>query len=130
MQLLAGFSVIASILTLVGIYGRPGSFRGREASRISHPGRRGRRTRRYPQSDRRGERPPGGRRRGGWFSGRALPAQLLRTFLYGVEPTDPATLLAVAGVFAVAGLVATLVPVRRAMSVAPESPPGRLRLLC
>jgi putative ABC transport system permease protein len=119
MQLLAGFSVIASVLTLVGIYGVLAlsvAARRRELAIRAAVG--------AERSDirnlvvRESLRLVCGGVVAGLLAALAL-AQLLRTFLYGVEPSDPATLLTVAAVFATAGLVATLVPVRRAMSVAP-----------
>lgn len=46
-------------------------------------------------------------------------ARLLRGFLFGVEPTDPAYLCGVMLVFAVAGLAACWLPARRATQVDP-----------
>ncbi len=48
-----------------------------------------------------------------------LTARLLREQLFGVAPTDPLTLGAVVGLLGMVALLATLVPARRAMRVAP-----------
>jgi ABC-type lipoprotein release transport system permease subunit len=45
--------------------------------------------------------------------------RLLRTLLYGVEPADPVTFVAIVGVLALAGLAATWLPARRATRVDP-----------
>jgi putative ABC transport system permease protein len=44
-------------------------------------------------------------------------ARFLDTLLYGVEPTDPATFAAVAGLLGAAALVAAWLPARRATQV-------------
>jgi len=44
-------------------------------------------------------------------------ARFLDTLLYGVEPTDPATFVAVAGLLGAAALVAAWLPARRATRV-------------
>ncbi|HYP06014.1 MAG TPA: FtsX-like permease family protein, partial [Bryobacteraceae bacterium] len=49
----------------------------------------------------------------GAFGG-VLLADLLRTQLYGIEPTDPTTLCAVAGAFAIIAVLAMLAPALRA----------------
>lgn len=49
----------------------------------------------------------------------AALARLLATFLYGVEASDPMSLVAAAGVLAAAGLLAAAVPARRASRVDP-----------
>jgi ABC-type lipoprotein release transport system permease subunit len=46
-------------------------------------------------------------------------AQLLRSFLYGLSPTDPVTYLGVAAILAVAALIATWIPARRATRIDP-----------
>ena len=51
---------------------------------------------------------------GSWWATRALSA-----FLFGVKPTDPATLGAVALIIAVVGLAACYIPARRALRVDP-----------
>lgn len=48
-------------------------------------------------------------------------ARLLRTLLFGVSPNDPITLLAVASLLAVVGLLACLVPAMRAARVDPAA---------
>lgn len=48
-----------------------------------------------------------------------LTARALTSFLFGVAPADPATLAAVAVLFAVVALVACLIPARRAARVDP-----------
>jgi len=49
----------------------------------------------------------------------AAAARLLRAHLFGVEPGDPATLVAASGVLAVVALVACYLPARRAAGVDP-----------
>jgi putative ABC transport system permease protein len=44
---------------------------------------------------------------------------LLREQLFGVAPTDPLTLGGVVGLLGIVALLATLLPARRAMRVAP-----------
>jgi putative ABC transport system permease protein len=46
-------------------------------------------------------------------------ARALRSMLFGVSAADPATLVAVAGLFLIAALAASLIPAYRAMRVAP-----------
>ncbi len=45
--------------------------------------------------------------------------KLLRTMLFGVEPTDPVSYLTVVAVFAVVALLASVIPGRRAAMVDP-----------
>jgi ABC-type antimicrobial peptide transport system permease subunit len=45
--------------------------------------------------------------------------RLLATFLYGVKPSDPATLLGILGLLALVALAACLLPARRATRVDP-----------
>jgi len=45
--------------------------------------------------------------------------RVLSKFLFEVKPTDPATFLAVAAILAVTGIVAGLLPARRATRVDP-----------
>jgi ABC-type antimicrobial peptide transport system permease subunit len=45
--------------------------------------------------------------------------RVLNKFLFEVKPTDPATFLAVAAILAVTGIVAGLLPARRATRVDP-----------
>jgi putative ABC transport system permease protein len=49
----------------------------------------------------------------------AAGAQLLRSYLYGLSPFDPAAYLQVAGILLVAATVATWIPARRATRVNP-----------
>ena len=51
--------------------------------------------------------------------GALATARLLSGFLYGVQPADPAAILAAALVLAAAAVLATLLPVRRATRVDP-----------
>lgn len=55
------------------------------------------------------------------LGGAALAASSLGTILYGVAPSDPATLTAAAGLVSVAGLLACWLPARRASRVDPSS---------
>ena len=119
MQLLAGFSVIGSVLTLVGIYGVISlsvASRRRELAIRSAIGAQ--------QSDIRrlifGE----GFRliAGGVLAGIALGfifSRVLRSFLFEVQPSDPATFLVVGSLFVAVGLLACWAPVRRAGKVDP-----------
>jgi ABC-type antimicrobial peptide transport system permease subunit len=52
-------------------------------------------------------------------AGAAALGRLLATLVYGVSPTDPATLFAVSATLVAVTLVASLVPARRAMRVDP-----------
>jgi ABC-type lipoprotein release transport system permease subunit len=49
-----------------------------------------------------------------WFATRIIQA-----FLFGVGRYDPITVLSVCGLLAVSGLVATMIPARRAASIDP-----------
>jgi putative ABC transport system permease protein len=49
-----------------------------------------------------------------WFATRAIQA-----FLFGVGPYDPITVLSVCGLLAVSGLIAAIIPARRAASIDP-----------
>ena len=51
--------------------------------------------------------------------GALLLSRLMRKLLYGVQPTDPATFLAVATGLALVAIVACYIPARRAMRVDP-----------
>ena len=119
MNLLAGFSVIASVLTLVGIYGVLSlsvASRRRELAIRSAVG--------AEQSDISklifGE----GFRliAGGVLVGVVLAlvvSRVLRSFLFEVQPSDPLTLSSVGVLFVAVGLLACWVPVRRARKVDP-----------
>jgi putative ABC transport system permease protein len=119
MHLLTGFSVVGSVLTLVGIYGvltLSVASRRRELAIRSAVGAQ--------QSDIRklifGE----GFRliAGGVLAGAALSivvSRVLKSFLFEVQPSDPATFVVVGALFAGVGLLACWVPVRRATRVDP-----------
>jgi len=119
MQLLTGFSVIGSVLTLVGIYGVLSlsvASRRRELAIRSAVG--------AGRNDIRNLVFGEGFRliAGGIIAGvvaALLLSRVLRTFLFGVEPTDPATLIAVGVLFAIVALLACWVPTRRAVRVDP-----------
>jgi ABC-type antimicrobial peptide transport system permease subunit len=51
---------------------------------------------------------------GSWFATRAIKA-----FLFGVEQHDPITILSVCALLAICGLLAALIPARRAASIDP-----------
>jgi ABC-type lipoprotein release transport system permease subunit len=53
--------------------------------------------------------------------GAAASVRLVRTQLFGVEPTDPLTWLGVGMLLLAVGLVACGIPARRAMKVAPAA---------
>ena len=119
MQLLVGFSLVGSALTLVGVYGVLSlsvASRRRELAIRSAVG--------ADQKDIRklifGE----GLRliAAGLVAGVALAMALSRvlgSFLFEVQPSDPPTVMAVAAVFAGVALLACWVPVRRAAAVDP-----------
>ena len=119
MQLLVGFAVIGTLLTVVGIYGvlslSVASRRRELAIRSAVGAQRG---------DIRSLILTDGLRliAGGVVSGIAAAfvlSRALRSFLFEVEPTDP-VMLATAGVlFAAIGLLACWMPARRATEVAP-----------
>jgi putative ABC transport system permease protein len=119
MQLLIGFSLVGSALTLVGVYGVLSlsvASRRRELAIRSAIGAK--------QGDIRklifGE----GFRliAGGVLAGVALAivlSRVLRSFLFEVQPSDPATLVVVGAMFVGVALLACWVPVRRAATVDP-----------
>jgi putative ABC transport system permease protein len=119
MHLLTGFSVVGSVLTLIGIYGVISLSvvaRRRELAIRSAVGAQ--------QSDIRklifGE----GFRliASGVLAGMALAVILsraLRSFLFGVQPSDPATFIVVGALFVGVALLACWAPVRRAGKVDP-----------
>jgi putative ABC transport system permease protein len=119
MQLLVGFSVVGSALTLVGIYGVLSlsvASRRRELAIRTAIG--------AGQSDIRNLIFAEGFRliAAGVLAGVALSvvlARVLRSFLFGVQPTDPATLIVVGLLFVAVALLACWVPVRRAAKVDP-----------
>jgi putative ABC transport system permease protein len=119
MQLLVGFSVVGSVLTLVGIYGVLSlsvASRRRELAIRTAVG--------AEQEDIRNLIFGEGFRliASGVLAGVALAiilSRVLRTFLFEVKPGDPITLVVVAILFVGVALLACWVPVRRAAKVDP-----------
>jgi putative ABC transport system permease protein len=119
MHLLTGFSVIGSALTLVGIYGMLSlsvASRRRELAIRSAVGAQ--------QKDIRNLIFGEGFRliAGGVLMGAVLAivlSRVLRSFLFEVQPSDPATLIVVGALFVGVGLLACWMPVRRAIKVDP-----------
>jgi putative ABC transport system permease protein len=119
MQLLVGFSIVGTALTLVGIYGvislSVASRRRELAIRAAVGAQRG---------DIRQLVFAEGFRliAGGVVAGAAAALVLsaaLRTFLYEVQPTDPAMIAGAGLLFAIVGLLACWIPTRRAADVDP-----------
>ena len=119
MQLLVGFSVVGSALTLVGIYGVLSlsvASRRRELAIRTAVGAGHKDIRNLIFGE--GFRLIGA----GVLAGVALAmavSRVLRTFLYGVQPSDPVTLALVALLFVAVALLSCWVPVRRAERVDP-----------
>ncbi|MGC1616839.1 MAG: ABC transporter permease [Candidatus Acidiferrum sp.] len=119
MQLLVGFSVVGSVLTLVGIYGVLSlsvASRRRELAIRSAVG--------AEQKDIRNLIFGEGFRliASGVLTGVALAivlSRVLRTFLFEVQPNDPTTLIVVGLLFVGVAMLACWVPVRRATKVDP-----------
>src|SRR6266567_2474702 len=119
MHLLTGFSVLGSVLTLVGIYGVISlsvASRRRELAIRSAVGAQQKDIRRLIFGE--------GFRliAGGVLGGIALAVVLsgvLRSFLFEVRPSDPATFIVVGALFVGVGLLACWAPVRRAGRVDP-----------
>ena len=119
MHLLTGFSVMGSALTLVGIYGMLSLSvvsRRRELEIRSAVGAQQRDIRRLIFGE--------GFRliAGGVLMGAVLAivlSRVLRSFLFEVQPSDPATLIVVGTLFVGVGLLACWMPVRRAAKVDP-----------
>ena len=119
MHLLTAFSVVGSVLTLVGIYGvltLSVASRRRELAIRSAVGAQQGHIRKLIFGE--------GFRliAGGVIAGAALSmivSQVLRSFLFEVQPSDPATLMVVGALFVGVGLLACWVPVRRAARVDP-----------
>ncbi|MGA3043759.1 MAG: ABC transporter permease, partial [Bryobacteraceae bacterium] len=117
MQLLAGFSVVGSMLTLVGIYGVLSlsvASRRREIAIRTAVGAQQRDIRNLVFGE--------GFRliAGGVIAGVTVSiilSRVLRSFLFEVEPTDPATLVGVVLLFACVAMLACWVPTRRAAKV-------------
>src|SRR5580693_4766607 len=119
MRLLIGFSVVGSALTLVGIYGVISlsvASRRRELAIRSAVGAEQKDIRNLILGE--GLRLIGS----GVLAGMALAivlSRVLRTFLFEVQPSDPATLLIVGVLFVGVALLACWAPVRRAAKVDP-----------
>jgi putative ABC transport system permease protein len=119
MQLLTGFSVAGSVLTLVGIYGVISLSvvsRRRELAIRSAVGAQLKDIRRLIFGE--------GFRliAGGVLAGMMLAvilSRVLRSFLFGVQPGDPTTFVVVAALFVGVGLLACWAPMRRAGKVNP-----------
>jgi putative ABC transport system permease protein len=119
MQLLVGFALVGSMLTLVGIYGvlalSVASRRRELGIRVAVGAQ---------QNDIRNLIFGEGFRliASGVVAGVVLAlvlSRVLRTFLFGVQPNDPMTLMVVGALFAGVALLACWVPVRRAAKVDP-----------
>jgi putative ABC transport system permease protein len=119
MQLLVGFAVVGSVLTLVGIYGVLSlsvAARRREIAIRAAVG--------AGRSDIRNLVFAEGLRliAGGVVAGMAAAfvlSRVLRSFLYEVDPADPVTLIAVGVLFAGVALLACWEPTRRAAKIDP-----------
>ena len=119
MQLLVGFSLVGSVLTLVGIYGVLSlsvASRRRELAVRAAIGAQERDLRNLVFAE--------GFRliAGGLIAGIAaalLLSGVLRAFLFDVQPADPMTLIAVALLFAAVALLACWAPTRRAARIDP-----------
>ncbi len=119
MQLLVGFSMVGCLLTLVGIYGVLSlsvASRRHEIAIRTAIGAERRDIRTLILSD--GLRLIAGGVAAG-LAGALVFSRVLRSFLYEVEPNDPATLIAVAMLFIGVALLACWAPTRRATRVDP-----------
>jgi putative ABC transport system permease protein len=118
-QLLVGFSIVASILTLVGVYGVLSlsvASRRREIAVRSAIGAQGTHIRRLVFTD--AFRLIAGGVIAGIIAAIVL-SRVLATFLFGVESTDPTTLISVGLLFAIVALLACWVPTHRAAQIDP-----------
>jgi putative ABC transport system permease protein len=119
MQLLVGFSVVGSVLTLVGIYGVLSlsvASRRRELAIRSAVGAEQKDIRKLIFGE--GFRLVAS----GVLAGVALAivlSRVLRNFLFEVQPSDPGTLIVVGLLFVGVALMACWVPVRRAAKIDP-----------
>jgi putative ABC transport system permease protein len=119
MQLLVGFSIVGSVLTLVGIYGVLSlsvASRKRELAIRTALGAEQRDIQKLVFGE--------GFKliAGGVIAGivaSVLLSRVLKTFLFDVKPTDPVTLVAVGLMFVVVASLACWVPTRRAGRVSP-----------
>jgi putative ABC transport system permease protein len=118
-QLLVGFSIVGTMLTLVGIYGVLSlsvASRRREIAIRTAIGAQRQDIRNLIVAE------------GFWLIGGGLVAgtvaalilaRVLKVFLFEVEPTDPVTLIGASLLFAGVALIACWVPTRRATSIDP-----------
>ena len=119
MRLLVGFSVVATVLTLVGIYGVLSlsvAARRREIAIRAAVGAAAGDIRRLVLAD------ASRLIAGGVVSGivaSAVLTRVLQSFLFEVSPADPATLASMGVLFAVVALLACWVPTHRAANIAP-----------
>ncbi len=119
MDLLIGFSIVGSVLTLVGLYGILSlsvTSRRRELAIRTAIGAERRHIHRLVLGE--------GLRliAGGVIAGLAIAlllTQVLKSFLFGVAPADPLTLIGTGTVFAAVAMLASWVPTRRAGKVDP-----------
>jgi putative ABC transport system permease protein len=119
MHLLAGFAAIASVLTLVGIYGVLSlsvASRRRELAIRSAVGAQQKDISKLIFGE--GFRLIGAGVLVGIVLSVAL-SRVLRSFLFEVQPSDPVTLGFVGALFVMVGLLACWIPVRRARRVDP-----------
>jgi putative ABC transport system permease protein len=119
MQLLVGFSIVGSVLTLVGIFGVLSlsvASRRRELAIRSAVGAQQRDIRNLIFGE--GFRLIASGVIAGMVAALVL-SRVLRSFLFEVEPTDPITLIGVGLLFASVALFACRVPTRRAAKVDP-----------
>jgi putative ABC transport system permease protein len=119
MNLLVGFSILGSALTLVGLYGVLSlsvASRRRELAIRTAVGAEQRHIHRLILGE--------GLRLviGGVITGMAIAlllSRVLQGFLFGVAPTDPLTMFGVGSVFMAVAMFACWVPIRRAGNVDP-----------
>jgi putative ABC transport system permease protein len=119
MNLLTGFSVVGSVLTLVGIYGMLSlsvASRRRELAIRSAVGAQQGDIRKLVFGE--GFRLIAGGVLGGIVLALVL-SRVLQSFLFEVKPSDPATLVVVGVLFIGVGLLACSIPARRAGKVDP-----------
>jgi putative ABC transport system permease protein len=119
MRLLVGFSVVGSVLTLVGIYGVLSlsvASRRRELAIRTAVGAEARDIRDLIFGE--GFRLIAVGVMAGLIAAIAF-SRVLRVFLFEVEPTDPLTLMGVGGAFALVAMLACWAPARRATAVDP-----------
>lgn len=119
MQLLVGFALVGSVLTLVGIYGVLSlsvAARRREIAIRAAVGAEKRDIRNLVFAE--GFRLIAGGVLAGMLAALVL-SRVLKSFLYEVEPTDPVTLIGVGLLFTSVALLACWEPTRRATKVDP-----------